>query len=152
MLKRFAAAAVGGLLVAGLPTACGGDNNTNNNGGGGGTDKIVMGFAQTGAESAWRTANTTSVKESAAAAGIELKFVDGQGKQENQIAAIRSFIQQGVDVIAFSPLVVTGWDAARESFTLNDGGASRRVSRRADLEKRWRTAGSQALIVREPRP
>jgi ABC-type sugar transport system substrate-binding protein len=109
VLKRFAAAAIGGLLVAGLLTACGGDDNTG--GGGGGTDKIVMGFAQTGAESAWRTANTQSVKDSAAAAGIELKFVDGQGKQENQIAAIRSFIAQGVDIIAFSPLVETGWDA-----------------------------------------
>ncbi len=74
-------------------------------------DKIVMGFAQVGAESGWRTANTESIKESAAAAGIELKFSDAQGKQENQIKAIRSFIQQKVDVIAFSPVVETGWDA-----------------------------------------
>src|SRR4051812_28270440 len=70
-----------------------------------------MGFAQVGAESGWRTANTKSIQESAAAAGIELKFVDAQGKQENQIAAIRSFIAQKVDVIAFSPVVETGWDA-----------------------------------------
>ena len=44
--------------------------------------------------------------------------------------------------------VVTGWDPERESFTLNDGGARPRVVRRNDLAKRWRTAGSQALIVR----
>jgi ABC-type bacteriocin/lantibiotic exporter with double-glycine peptidase domain len=44
--------------------------------------------------------------------------------------------------------VVTGWDPAREAFTLNDGGAHSRVVRRNDLAKRWRTAGSQALIVR----
>lgn len=77
----------------------------------GGDDKIVMGFAQVGAESGWRTANTESIKESAEAAGFELKFSDAQGKQENQIKAIRSFIQQKVDVIAFSPVVETGWDA-----------------------------------------
>jgi ABC-type bacteriocin/lantibiotic exporter with double-glycine peptidase domain len=44
--------------------------------------------------------------------------------------------------------VVRGWDPAREVFTLNDGGAVPRVVRRDDLAKRWRTAGSQALIVR----
>jgi ABC-type bacteriocin/lantibiotic exporter with double-glycine peptidase domain len=48
--------------------------------------------------------------------------------------------------------VVTGWDPAREVFTLNDGGALPRVLRRKDLAKRWRTAGSQALIVRRPGP
>jgi ABC-type sugar transport system substrate-binding protein len=73
--------------------------------------KIVMGFAQVGAESGWRTANTKSIQESATAAGITLKFADAQGKQENQIASIRSFIAQKVDVIAFSPVVETGWDA-----------------------------------------
>jgi ABC-type bacteriocin/lantibiotic exporter with double-glycine peptidase domain len=48
--------------------------------------------------------------------------------------------------------VVTGWDPAREAFTLNDGGALPRVMRRGDLAKRWRTAGSQALIVRRRAP
>jgi ABC-type sugar transport system substrate-binding protein len=78
---------------------------------GGAAKPLVMGFAQVGAESGWRTANTKSVQESAAAAGVELKFSDAQQKQENQIKAIRSFIQQKVDVIAFSPVVETGWDA-----------------------------------------
>ncbi|AJQ27971.1 ABC transporter substrate-binding protein [Pelosinus fermentans] len=73
--------------------------------------KIVLGFSQIGAESEWRTANTESIKASAQAAGIELKFSDAQQKQENQIKALRSFIQQKVDVIAFSPVVETGWDA-----------------------------------------
>jgi ABC-type bacteriocin/lantibiotic exporter with double-glycine peptidase domain len=44
--------------------------------------------------------------------------------------------------------VVVGWDPARESFTLNDGGARPRALGRDDLAKRWRTAGSQALIIR----
>ncbi|ANY67237.1 LacI family transcriptional regulator [Paenibacillus sp. BIHB 4019] len=72
--------------------------------------KVTLGFAQVGAESGWRTANTNSIKESAAAVGYDLKFSDAQQKQENQIKAIRSYIQQKVDVIAFSPVVESGWD------------------------------------------
>jgi galactofuranose transport system substrate-binding protein len=106
VLKRFAAAVVGGLLVAGALVGCGEDSPA-----GGGDDKIVMGFSQVGAESGWRTANTQSIKDAAAAAGIELKFLDAQQKQENQIAAIRGFITQRVDIIAFSPVVESGWDA-----------------------------------------
>ncbi len=72
--------------------------------------KIVLGFSQVGAESEWRTANTESIKSAAKESGIELKFSDAQQKQENQIKAIRSFIAQKVDVIAFSPVVESGWD------------------------------------------
>ena len=71
--------------------------------------KIVLGFSQVGAESEWRTANTESIKASAKDAGIELKFSDAQQKQENQIKALRAFIAQKVDVIAFSPVVESGW-------------------------------------------
>src|SRR4051794_5978408 len=72
-------------------------------------DKLTVGFSQIGAESGWRTANTESIKAEAAKRGINLKFADAQQKQENQIKALRSFIAQGVDVIAFSPVVETGW-------------------------------------------
>ncbi|RYF69913.1 MAG: LacI family transcriptional regulator, partial [Comamonadaceae bacterium] len=72
--------------------------------------KLALGFAQVGAESEWRTANTESIKSAAKDAGIDLKFSDAQQKQENQIKAIRSYIAQKVDVIAFSPVVETGWD------------------------------------------
>jgi ABC-type sugar transport system substrate-binding protein len=71
---------------------------------------ITVGFSQIGAESEWRTANTRSVKEALAEPEFQLKFSDGQQKQENQIKALRSFIAQKVDVIAFSPVVETGWD------------------------------------------
>lgn len=110
MLKKTLIAASAISLSAFALTACGGDSDA---GEGGGSDdgKITMGFAQVGAESGWRTANTNSIKETAEAEGIDLKFTDAQGKQENQIASIRSFIQQKVDVIAFSPVVETGWDA-----------------------------------------
>ena len=69
----------------------------------------VLGFSQIGAESEWRTANTASIKSSLAKAGIQLRFSDAQQKQENQIKALRSFIAQKVDVIAFSPVVESGW-------------------------------------------
>lgn len=72
--------------------------------------KIKVGFAQTGAESAWRTANSESMKSEAEKRGIDLKFSDGQGKQENQIRAIRSFVTQRVDAIVLAPIVETGWD------------------------------------------
>lgn len=71
---------------------------------------VKVGFAQTGAESAWRTANSESMKAEAARRGIDLKFSDGQGRQENQIRAINSFITQGVDAIVLAPIVETGWD------------------------------------------
>src|SRR5262245_20172305 len=76
-----------------------------------GKKPLKIGFAQTGAESAWRTANSDSIKSEAAKRGIDLKFSDGQGKQENQIRAVRSFITQGVDAIVLAPIVETGWDS-----------------------------------------
>lgn len=71
---------------------------------------LTVGYAQLGAESEWRNANTASIKEEAEKLGINLKFSDAQQKQENQIAAIRSFIQQKVDVIGIPPVVTTGWE------------------------------------------
>jgi ABC-type sugar transport system substrate-binding protein len=74
-------------------------------------DVIHLGFCQIGAESDWRRANTESIQsEAAARPGIELVFFDAQQKQENQIKALRNFIVQEVDVIAFSPVVETGWE------------------------------------------
>lgn len=71
---------------------------------------LTMGFSQVGAESEWRTANSASIKAAAKEAGVTLKFADAQQKQENQVKAIRSYIAQKVDVIAFSPVVESGWD------------------------------------------
>jgi simple sugar transport system substrate-binding protein len=71
---------------------------------------LTIGFSQVGAESEWRSANTASIKDAAKKAGVNLKFADAQQRQENQVKAIRSFIAQRVDVIAFSPVVESGWD------------------------------------------
>jgi len=71
---------------------------------------MVVGFSQVGAESDWRVAETKSIKEEAVTRGVDLKFSDAQGKQENQIKAIRSFIAQGVTAIILAPKVETGWE------------------------------------------
>ncbi|MBP6102049.1 MAG: ABC transporter substrate-binding protein, partial [Blautia sp.] len=42
--------------------------------------------------------------------GYELIFDDAQQKQENQLTAIRNFIQQEVDYILLAPVTETGWD------------------------------------------
>lgn len=77
---------------------------------GSGGRKLVVGFAQVGAESSWRTAETQSIQSEAQKRGITLKFSDAQGKQENQIKAVRGFIAQGVNAIILAPVVETGWE------------------------------------------
>lgn len=74
----------------------------------------VIGFSQIGSESGWRAAETTLTKSQAEERGYQLQFSDAQQKQENQIAAIRSFIAQGVDAILLAPVVATGWDSVLE--------------------------------------
>ena len=77
---------------------------------------LIVGYAQLGAESEWRAANTISIKETAEQLGVELRFLDAQQKQENQIEAVRKLIIQRVDVIGISPIVETGWeDVFREA-------------------------------------
>lgn len=97
------------LILLVVLTACGRQEGGTESGGSKSAD-VTVGFSQIGAESAWRTANTKSIKEEAEKRGINLQFSDAQQKQENQIKALRSFIAQGVDVIAFSPVVETGWE------------------------------------------
>ena len=74
-------------------------------------DTITVGFSQVGAESDWRTANTESMKSTFSEEnGYELIFDDAQQKQDNQLTAIRNFIQQEVDYILLAPVTETGWD------------------------------------------
>ena len=74
-------------------------------------DTITVGFSQVGAESDLRTANTESMKSTFSEDnGYELIFDDAQQKQENQLTAIRNFIQQEVDYIVLAPVTETGWD------------------------------------------
>jgi simple sugar transport system substrate-binding protein len=72
---------------------------------------MTVGFIQTGSESGWRAANTSSFKETATADGINLKFYDSQNKIENQITAFNTFIQDpSVNVIVLAAVGTTGYD------------------------------------------
>lgn len=71
-----------------------------------------VGFSQLGAESDWRVANTASMMESLSEEnGYELLYENAKQRQANQLAAVRNFIVQGVDIIVIAPLEETGWDA-----------------------------------------
>ena len=72
---------------------------------------LTVGFIQTGSESGWRAANTTSFKETAQQLGLNLKFYDAQNKLENQVSAFHTFNQDpSVNVIILAALDVTGYD------------------------------------------
>ena len=74
-----------------------------------GSEKKVIGFSQCDSQQAWRWAETESVQKEAEIRGYELKYNDAQSVQANQIAAVRSFIAQGVDGILLAPQVMTGF-------------------------------------------
>jgi ABC-type sugar transport system substrate-binding protein len=97
LLQRLTLAFTFGLLAA-----CSGKQREEN--------RIVLGFSQLGIENEWRVANSESIKAAAKTMDIDLRFADAHQQQQNQIEAIRAFIAQKVDVIAFSPVVETGWD------------------------------------------
>nr|WP_245412634.1 galactofuranose ABC transporter, galactofuranose-binding protein YtfQ [Falsochrobactrum ovis] len=71
----------------------------------------TIGFSQIGSESGWRAAETTLTRNQAEERGYDLRFSDAQQRQENQIAALRTFIAQDVDAILIAPVVETGWDS-----------------------------------------
>lgn len=73
-------------------------------------NKIIVGFSQIGAESAWRGCNTKSMQRAAVNANIQMVYANAEQKQENQIKALRSFIAYQVDAIVFVPIVQDGWD------------------------------------------
>ena len=76
-----------------------------------GDDPIKVGFAQTGSESGWRSANTESMKTAFSEEnGFELVFNAADNDPAAQISAVRSFISQGVDAIVIAPIVEDGWD------------------------------------------
>ena len=71
---------------------------------------ITVGFTQIGQESDWRTANTDDMIKAVDAEGWTMLYDDAQQQQAKQVAALRSFITQGVDYILFTGVVATGWD------------------------------------------
>ena len=75
---------------------------------------VTIGFSQVGDEGDWRPAFSKDMQEEAKKEGIDLKFADAQGKEEEQLKAVRAFIAQKVDAIIIAPVVVTGWDQVLE--------------------------------------
>jgi len=95
---------------------------------------LIVGYAQLGAESEWREANTLSIKETAEQLGVELRFLDAQQKQDNQIVAVRKLIVQKVDIIGIAPIVETGWNEVLQE--AKDAGIPIiLVDRRADVSE-----------------
>ena len=74
--------------------------------------RLVVGFSQLGSESSWRLANTASMLGALSREnGYELLLENAKQKQENQLAAVRNFILQGVDLIVIAPVAETGWES-----------------------------------------
>jgi simple sugar transport system substrate-binding protein len=139
MKKKFLA---GGALLAALAlvaTGCAGSSGDGSDAGGDGP--ITVGFAQTGSESGWRSANTESMKTAFSAEnGFELTFNAADNDTAAQIAAVRDFINQGVDAIVIAPIVEDGWDDVLQE--ASDAGIpvvleDRTVSSSDDLFASW---------------
>ena len=71
---------------------------------------IVLGISQVDVAANWNAAMTESIRQAGHDAGIDLRMEDAHRSQENQVATLRAFISERVDVIAFSPVVETGWE------------------------------------------
>ena len=113
MKRKVITALLAATMVASLAVGCGnkGGDSKSDSSKSSSSDEITIGFSQVGAESDWRTANTESMKSTFSEEnGYELIFDDAQQKQENQLTAIRNFIQQEVDYILLAPVTETGWD------------------------------------------
>ncbi len=92
------------LLAALFLTACGGTSRTEEE------TLIRVGFSQLGSESDWRLANTRSMTEALSEEnGFELLLDNAKQRQENQLLAIRNFIQEKVDYIVLAPIMESGW-------------------------------------------
>ena len=111
MFATFALVGAAALTMAGCSSDDPGTTSGSPAAGGGDGDTITVGFAQTGSESGWRSANTESMKTAFSEEnGFDLTFNAADNDPAAQIAAVRSFINQGVDAIVIAPIVEDGWD------------------------------------------
>lgn len=113
LLKGVALLGAATLIAAGCGGASDDDGSSTagENDSGGDGELITVGFAQTGSESGWRSANTESMQTAFSEEnGFELTFNAADNDPAAQISAVRSFINQGVDAIVIAPIVEDGWD------------------------------------------
>lgn len=144
MRKRFLTTiALAGAAALALTACSSSDEGTTDTGSSGNAsgDTITVGFAQTGSESGWRSANTDSMKAAFSAEnGFDLVFNAADNDPAAQIIAVRSFINQGVDAIVIAPIVSDGWDDVLKE--AQDAGIpvileDRTVSASSDLYAAW---------------
>ncbi len=102
---------------------------------------IRVGFAQVGAESGWRLAQTQSMKETFTEEnGYLFDFVDCNNNQKTQLQALERFVEEGVRYIILDPIVEDGYeDALRKA---QDAGipviiVDRNISADASLYACW---------------
>lgn len=115
MKRKFLGILLSVAMVAAMVTGCGGSSNGEDGtaaaGNNSSDDLTVIGFAQVGHESDWRTASTQSCQDVFTEAnGYDLQFVDCDNDSATQLEAVRGFIEQDVDYIIIDPIVSTGWD------------------------------------------
>jgi ABC-type sugar transport system substrate-binding protein len=136
LLAGFAVLGTLALAVTGC-AGSGADAGTD----GGGDELVTVGFAQTGSESGWRSANTESMKTAFSEEnGFDLVFNAADNDPAAQIAAVRDFINQGVDAIVIAPIVEDGWDDVLQE--ASDAGIpvvleDRTVTSSDDLYESW---------------
>ncbi len=140
LLARVVLLGAVALVAAGCGSD-GGDDTTEAAAGGDGDELITVGFAQTGSESGWRSANTESMRAAFSEEnGFNLIFNAADNDPAAQISAVRSFINQGVDAIVIAPIVEDGWDDVLQE--ASDAGIpvileDRTVSASEDLYAAW---------------
>lgn len=75
------------------------------------TDLITVGYVQSGTGAAWSLANEESIKQGCSEEnGIEFIYKNADGDFDTQVEMVRSYIEEGVDVISFTPILSEGWD------------------------------------------
>ena len=120
-----------------------------------GADSAAVAEADRAYDPALKGALITDLAKAAERAGFRAAV---EGPAED---SLRTLLERGVPPVllydrGIGPLhkghygVLVGWDPARGRYTLNDGGARPRVMARAELMRRWKAAGAQALVVRRP--
>lgn len=75
---------------------------------------IRVGCAQIEEESNWRKASIESIQKAAKESGIDLRMKFNVLSIEEQMAQVREFIAEDVDVIVVTPLVAEGWQGLLE--------------------------------------
>lgn len=77
----------------------------------GSTDLITVGYVQNGTGASWSDANVESIQTNCTEEnGIKLLYENADSDFDTQVEMLRSFIEQKVDVLSFTPVVSEGWD------------------------------------------